>query len=173
MFLTKNERNTMGSLIDLDMNVGDDFFEPRSFDPAPAGVYLFSVCGKRGAYPIEITESKDSHLPMVAVELHIEASPKGEETPHKGKVLFENFVLKDKDSKKNEISLKMLTHMLLSFGATTEEEVRNKTPLDISRLSPTSRGLAEIYVKSETDQAGNAQQRNHVRNFFWKPEQIK
>ena len=163
----------MSGLIELDMTVNDDFFEPRSFDPAPAGVYLFSVCGKKGSYPIEIVESKDSHLPMVSVELHIEAGPKGEETPHKGKVVFENFVLKNKDGQKNEISLKMLTHMLLSFGATTEDAVKNKTPLDVSLLGPTNRGLAEIYIKSDKDQTGADRQQNHVRNFFWKPEQVK
>jgi hypothetical protein len=155
------------SIVDLDFNVDDSTFESRSFEPAPAGVYIFSVSGKDAKYPLEISNSKEGAV-MVVSELRIEANADGSETPHKGKKVFENFVLKKKDGTVNDFGKKLLVQFALACGVTTEEQVRQKVGIDLNSIGPDTRLKADLMVKTEDDGNGNKTPRNRVKNFLWK-----
>ncbi len=156
------------AIVDLDLTIGDDTFEPRSFDPAPPGVYVCSVTGKDGKYPLEITQGKDSSSIFIPTELRIESNADGSETKEKGKRIFENIVLKKKDGSPNDGGQKQLVQFALACGVITEEQVRNKQGIDLNAFGPETRLRVDVNVKNEKDQHGNEQLRNHVKNYLWK-----
>jgi len=153
------------------VNVNDDLFSPDLYKPIPKGIYLFSIGNLPGVDPsikpekvFQVQTSKSSGNPMVPIQVRIEGDETGAECKEKGKVVFDNAVLSE------DFGIKKLTHLALSTGAMTKDEISQTGGVDLERFSPDLRGKCEVAIRMEKpydDPTGEPEPRNIIRRYLF------
>jgi hypothetical protein len=127
-------------------------FDHKAMEPAPSGVYICSL----KKLPLTVETSKAQNQ-MVVADLVIEADENGNDTPHKGKGVFNYISLSEKNF--NPIS-----HLALCFGAMTIEEMKEAGGVELERFSSDHRGKVQLGIQAETEQY---QAKNTVKKYLW------
>lgn len=153
------------TVVNVDTN-SESAFKPRSFEPAPKGIYIFSLSGPNGSFPLTIAPSESSGRDMVAVELHLEANADGSESPYKGRIVRDYCVLKDKNGQTDKMGTEKLAHLAQCFGAMTQDAIRTAGGVDLDFFAPDQRGKVEINVKVEKYE-GEDRPKNNVVRYLW------
>lgn len=159
-------KRTMG-IVNINTQ-SEDIFEQQSFEPIPAGVYLFSLGNLPGsnveAKKTFAVQTSSKGTPIVPVQLRCEANADGSETKYKGRLVFDNCALS------HEVGQKKLVHMALAFGAISKEEISAAGGVDLERFSPMLRAKVEIGVKMEkpfNEPGGEAEPKNVVKRYLF------
>jgi hypothetical protein len=117
-------------------------FDHKAMEPAPSGVYICSL----KKLPLTVETSKAQNQ-MVVADLVIEADENGNDTPHKGKGVFNYISLSEKNF--NPIS-----HLALCFGAMTIEEMKEAGGVELERFSSDHRGKVQLGIQPSSRTVG-------------------
>ena len=128
-------------------------FSQRSFEPAPAGMYLCSI----KSCPLVVEKAKSSSNNVINAHLVIEADGEGNDTEYKGRTIFNTIALTPKTEY-------MLTHLALCFGAMTAAEIKEVGGVDPDRFSTDLRGLVQVGIQAATEQWPT---KNRVTRYMW------
>ncbi len=156
-------------LVNVDTS-SESIFTQDSFEPIPPGVYICSIGNIVGTSTLapekllRVQTSKSSNKPMVPVQLRIEAGGAGEETPFKGRIVYDNCALSA------DFGIKRLVQMALAFDAMTKDEIKALGGVDLERFTPDQRARVEIKIsmrKPYDNPEGEPEPENRVKRYMF------